>query len=201
MNTINEISRMRGKVDERLVIGIVTAAVVILAAIWLFTGTGDDPEPIPEPGGRELDTVAPAETAAERGDSARELIEELQSGEGEVDYGRAYERAQAFREEGRAADAQLLYFFAARGGHADAAFALAQLYDPTRESNQNASGDPQAAGLAGEPDAFQAYRWYDAAAEAGHPQAGERLSELRNWAEQAAAAGDAEAERLLLQWE
>lgn len=193
MNTINEISRTRGKVDERLVIGIVTAAVVILAAIWLFMGREDEPEPIPEPAGRALDTVAPAETAAERGDSARDLIDELQSGGGEVDYGRAYERARAFREEGRAADAQLLYFFAARGGHADAAFELARLYDPTR--------DTAAPGLTTEPDAFQAYRWYGAAAEAGHPQAAERLSGLRNWAEQAAAAGDAEAERLLLQWE
>lgn len=193
MNTINEIKKTQGKVDERLVIGIVTAVVVILAAIWLFMGGEDEPEPIPEPAGRELDTVAPAETAAERGDSARDLIDELQSAEGEVDYGRAYERAQAYLEEGRAADAQLLYFFAARGGHADAAFELAQLYDPTR--------DAAASGLAGEPDAFQAYRWYDAAAEAGHPQAEERLTELRNWAEQAAAAGDAEAERLLLQWE
>ena len=129
-------------------------------------------------------------------DSARDLIDELQSGEGEVDYGRAYERAQAFRSEGRAADAQLLYFFAARAGHADSAFELAELYDPTRAQGRDTEGDPEAA-LTTDADAFQAWRWYGAAEEAGHPQAAERLSELRNWAEQAAAAGDAEAERLL----
>lgn len=192
MNTINAIRRTRGRIDERVVIGIVAAVVVILAAIWLFTRE-DEPEPIPEPGGRPLDTVEPAETAAERGDSARDVINELQSAGGDIDYARAYERAQAFRSEGQAADAQLLYFFAARGGHADAAFDLATLYDPTR--------DAQASRLTGEADAFQAYRWYRAAEEAGNQQAGERLSELRAWAEQAAAAGDTEAERLLLQWE
>ena len=192
MNTINEIKSTRGRVDERLLIGIVTAVVVIVAAVWLFMA-GDEPEPIPEPAGRPLDTVQPAETAAERGDSARELIDELQSDDGEPDYAQAYERAGAFRSEGRTADAQLLYFFAARGGHADAAFDLATLYDPTR--------DPQASGLTGEPDAFQAYRWYRAAEGAGHEQAGERLSQLRDWAKEAAAGGDTEAERLLLQWE
>lgn len=190
MNSINEIRREHGKVDQRVMIGIVTAAIVLVAAVWLFTG--EEPEPVPAPG-RPLDTVEPAETAAERGDSAREIIDELSSAEGDIDYARAYERAREFQSEDRLADAQLLYFFAARGGHREAAFELATLYDPNHPA--------QTSSLMGEPDPFQAYRWYRAAEEAGHEAAGERLAELRTWTEQAANEGDAEAERLLLQWE
>lgn len=190
MSTINEIRHEHGAVDQRIVIGIVTVVIVGLAAIWLFT-VKPEPEPVPAPG-PTLDTVKPAETAAERGDSAREIIDELSSAEGDIDYARAYERAEAFRAEGRKADAQLLYFFAARGGNAAAAFDLATFYDPNHHSQT---------GLMDEPDPFQAYRWYREAGEAGHESASARLSELRAWAEQAANGGDAEAERLLLQWE
>lgn len=182
---------MQGKVDQRVVIGIVTAAVVILAAIWLFRGA-PGPEPVPEPGvGPE--TVKPAETAEERGDSAREIIDQMSAAGGGVDYARARERAEEFQSDGRLADAQLLYFFAARGGDAAAAFDLATFYDPNHHSQETS--------LMNDPDAFQAYRWYSAAAESGHEAARQRLAELRTWAEQAAGRGDPEAERLLLQWE
>jgi TPR repeat protein len=191
MSTSNEIRQQHGAVDQRIVIGIVTVAVVGLAALWLFTFK-PEPEPVPAPG-PTLDTVEPAETAAERGDSGREIISELSSAEGGVDYARAHERAQAYQAEGRMADAQLLYFFAARGGNAAAAFDLATFYDPNHHS--------QTPSLMEEPDPFQAYRWYRAAEEAGHQDASERLADLRAWAEQAADGGDVEAERLLLQWE
>jgi TPR repeat protein len=91
------------------------------------------------------------------------------------------------------ADAQLLYFFAARNGSAEAAFQLAQLYDP----NHFEAGSS----LLGEPDAFQAFKWYTAAKNAGMTEAQARLDELHKWAEKAAQNGDAEAERLLLQWQ
>lgn len=182
---------MQGRIDERVVIGIVTAAVVILAAVWLFTDR-PEPEPVPEPA-TGPDSVQPAGTAAERGDSAREIIDELSAAGNDVDYAGAYERAGEFRQEGRLADAQLLYFFAARGGNAGAAFDLATSYDPNHHSESTS--------LMSEPDAFQAYRWYAAAEEAGHQGAGTRLAELRAWAEEAAGTGDTEAERLLLQWE
>lgn len=191
MSTINEIRHQDGAVDQRIVIGIVTVVIVALAAVWLFTGK-PEPEPVPAPG-PTLDRVEPAETAAERGDSGREIISELSSAEGEVDYAQAHERAEAYRAEGRMADAQLLYFFAARGGNAEAAFDLATFYDPNHHS--------QTEGLMEEPDPFQSYRWYRAAEEAGHEDASRRLADLRAWAEQAADGGDAEAERLLLQWE
>jgi TPR repeat protein len=54
--------------------------------------------------------------------------------------------------------------------------------------------------LLAEPDAYQAYKWYSAALEHGSPEAQQRLEALRDWATQAAAQGNPEAERLLLQW-
>ncbi|HLU07486.1 MAG TPA: hypothetical protein VKZ91_13080 [Woeseiaceae bacterium] len=193
MNTSNEVRREHGQIDQRVAIGIgiLLAAVVVLVVVWL--GSREPaPEPIPEPG-RPVDTVEPAESPVERGDSAREIIAELSSGEPGAAYPQAYERAQEFQADGRPADAMLLYFFAARGGHADAAFDLATFNDPNHHAETSS--------LMNEPDAFQAYRWYRQAEEAGHAAASERLAELRTWAERAAGTGDAEAERLLLQWE
>lgn len=191
MNASNESRHEHGQIDQRVVIGVVIVALIAVGAIWFLTRQ-PAPEPVPRPGG-PVDTVAPAETGAERGDTARQIIEELSSAKGGPDYAGAYERAQEFQQQGRFADAQLLYFFAARGGHAPAAFDLATFYDPNHHS--------EASSLMDEPDPFQAYRWYEAAAEAGDDAANQRLTELRSWAEKAAADGDAEAERLLLQWE
>jgi len=193
MNTINEVRRERGQMDQRVAIGIgiVLAAVVVLAVVWLASRE-PAPEPIPEPG-RPIETVEPAESPAERGDSAREIIAKLSSGETGADYAQAYERAQEFQADGRSADAMLLYFFAARGGHAAAAFDLATFHDPNHHAETSSLMD--------EPDAFQAYRWYRQAEEAGHEAASERLTDLRAWAERGADTGNPEAERLLLQWE
>jgi hypothetical protein len=135
---------------------------------------------------------APVATEAERAVDARAVIADLEH-ESPVDYGAAVERAEAFQSEGRLADAQLLYFFAARGGNAAAAFALATMNDPNHHS--------AASSLLPEPDAFQAYKWYVAAREAGMAAADARLEALHGWAETAAADGDTDADRLLLQWD
>lgn len=177
-----------------MLVAIAAAAVivVILAIVWFRPEP--EPEPVPAPGpARPLETVEPAESPAERGDTARDVINDLEAAAGGPDYAEAYRRAEAFHSQERLADAQLLYFFAARGGHAPAAFTLASFYDPNHHS--------QDASLMDEPDAFQAYKWYRAADDAGDERAATRLDELRAWAEEAAAAGNAEAERLLLQWE
>jgi TPR repeat protein len=189
MKSINGIARPGG---PPALIAVVLVALVVLVAIYLIVREPDEPEPIPEPS-RPIESVAPAETAEERGDNAREIIEELRSRGSGVDYAEAYERAQQFQADRRFADAQLLYFFAARGGHAPAAFDLAALHDPNHHS--------QDASLVDEPDPFQAYRWYTVARDGGHESADERLADLRSWAENAARAGDSVAERLLLQWE
>jgi hypothetical protein len=105
----------------------------------------------------------------------------------------AYERARELQAAGQLDDAQVLLFFGARRGHARSAFAYAELNDPNHHSPETS--------LLAEPDAFQAFRWYTAALEGGVDTAAARLDALHEWAETAAAAGDAEAERLLLQWE
>lgn len=191
MNTFNCIGRGRGEISPRVMGAIAVVVVVILAAIYLFMAA-PEPEPIPEPS-RPIETVAPAESAEERGDTARDIIDELSSGDDAVDYAEAYERARTFNSDGRFADAQLLYFFAARGGHAPAAFDLATFNDPNHFLPES--------GLLDKPDPFQALRWYRQAQDTGHALAGERLAKLHTWAKKAAADGDIQAEQLLLQWE
>jgi TPR repeat protein len=108
------------------------------------------------------------------------------------DYDKAFSDAQAFQKAGQLADAQLLYFFGARANHAPSAFELATMNDPNHHSS--------ATSLLPKPDPFQAYKWYSVARDHGMAAASQRLEELHSWAMKAAEEGDAEAERLLLQW-
>jgi TPR repeat protein len=150
------------------------AAVAIVAALFLLRRA-------PEP----------AITGPERAEEAREFIAD--AGEkGPESYADAFTRAEEYRRQGQLADAQLLYFYAARGGNADAEFALAEMNDP----NHHAAGKS----LLAEPDAYQAFKWYSAALEHGSREAQQRLDALHEWATQAAERGDSEAERVLLQW-
>lgn len=162
----------------------VVAVAVIVVAVLLFYLWPSTTVP---PG-----DGAPEVTDAERGDSAREVIAELQD-QGSPDYEQAFARAQTFQSDGRLADAQLLYFFAARGGHASSAFELGTANDPNHHS--------PAASLLPEPDPFQAFKWYSEAAEGGVTAANARLDALHEWAEREAQAGNAQAEQLLLQWD
>lgn len=180
----------RGQVNQRVLIAIVAVAIVVLLALFLFWPK--KPEPIPEPG-RPLETVAPAESAKERGDTARDIIARLKANSTGPDYAEARARAQELQADGRLADAQLLYFFAARAGHAPAAFDLATFYDPNHHS--------AASSIVAEPDPFQAYRWYIVARDAGYDGASERLDALHAWAESDSQSGNNDAERLLLLWE
>lgn len=195
MTTVRNARRSAGQVSGPMVAGLVVAVIVVLAAIY-FLWPSPEPEAVPAPAPAPttpLETVAPAKTEEERGDSAREVIASLRADPAGVDYDQAHRRALEFHAGGRAADAQLLLFFAARGGYGPAAFDLATMYDP----NHFETG----ASLMDEPDATQAYKWYLAARDSGQPAADGRLTELKAWTESAAAAGNPDAERLLLQWE
>lgn len=105
----------------------------------------------------------------------------------------AFDRARELQAAGQLDDAQVLFFFGARQGHARSAYAYAEMNDPNHHSPETS--------LLAEPDAFQAFRWYSAALDGGMDAAAGRLEALHEWALAAAAAGDSEAERLLLQWE
>lgn len=186
---LSHLFRIRGNIDIRMLVLIAAVAIGVIAAVYLLR---PEPEPVPQPG-RPLETVEPAQSAEERGDTAREIIAQLEAAPDGPDYAEAHARAQEYLAEGRSADAQLLYFFAARGGHAPAAFDLATFNDPNHAETT--------AGLVAAPDPFQAYRWYTTARDAGDERAAGRLEELRAWAETAGRDGDGDAERLLLQWE
>ncbi len=162
------------------------AGVVILLlvlAYWYFSSG---------PGSRDTAKVAPPTSKEAVPEVAREVISAQQQSEA-PDYAAALDQARSLRAEGKLADAQLLYFFAARGGYTPAAFELAGLYDPLHFDASTSLMD--------KPDPFQAFKWYQQASQAGDSQADVRLEELRAWAQQASEAGDLEAEQLLLQWQ
>lgn len=164
----------------------VAAAVVIVgaAAVLLFyPRTGSPPE-------SEAPTAA---VGSARGDAARQAIAKLQSESTPPNYDAAYQQAQAFQAKGRLADAQLMYFFAARGGQAKAAFELGSMSDPNHFAPKSS--------LMKKPDPFQAYKWYKQAKDGGVTAAAQRLADLRKWTEQRAQSGDEQARQLLLQWE
>jgi len=205
-------SRSRGRSHALTLAGVVVAALLGAAVFLLYPRPAGPPheavpevEPMPEalpaPDAKPPASAAPAPVAQpepplaagpDRAESAREIIARLRGGSGEPDYAQAFGRGRELHAAGQLADAQLLYFFAARGGHAEAALALAESYDPVRFTPQSSLMD--------EPDPFQAYKWYRQAAAGGDARAGERLDALRAWAEQAAANGDPQAQRLLLAW-
>lgn len=187
--TVSHPARLSGETNIRVLIAVAAVVIVVIAAVFLLR---PKPEPIPEPG-RPIETVQPAESAEERGDTAREIIAQLGANPDGPDFAEAHARAQDYLASGRSADAQLLYFFAARGGYAPAAFDLATFNDPNQVETST--------GIVAAPDPFQAYRWYTAARDAGDERASQRLEELRAWAESASRSGDGDAERLMLQWE
>ncbi|MGQ0593258.1 MAG: hypothetical protein ACT4QB_11605 [Gammaproteobacteria bacterium] len=137
--------------------------------------------------------VAPAGVESDRpGEEARALIATMRAPNAEEDLDTVFRKAGESLKLGRIADAHLLYFFAARRGHAPAAFVLAGIYDPMRFDRDRS--------LLGRPDPVQALKWYRVAADQGDGEAQARLKSLESWVDAKARAGDAEAERLRLSW-
>ncbi len=171
-------------------------AVLIGISVLLFSGTRKAPVPVPSEeipplaqttGGKEK----PAEEGSGRaGDSARAIIADIRAGGRSYDLEKLYTQAGQFLAGQRLADAHLLYFFAARTGHAASAFVLAEMFDPNYFTKDTS--------LLGRPDPVQASKWYRNAANNGYAQAGERLKQLKQWVVKRASTGDSEARRLLL---
>ncbi len=135
----------------------------------------------------------PAGAEADRpGEAARALIAAMRAPNAEEDLDTVFRKAGESLKLGRIADAHLLYFFAARRGHAPAAFVLAEIYDPVRFDRDRS--------LLGRPDPVQALKWYRVAAAEGDGEAQARLKSLESWVDAKARAGDAEALRLRLSW-
>jgi hypothetical protein len=131
-------------------------------------------------------------TVTTGGDRARTFIYDLRAGGEEPDAEVVFAEAERMQGEGSLEDAYLLYRFAARHGQAQAALILGTGADPAYHDAETA--------FLPEPDAAQAYKWYSLAADAGNAEAQQRLQDLRRRVQQEAAAGDAQARRLALQW-
>lgn len=149
-----------------------------------------------DPGIADDDAPTTANTATQQlpdGEAAREIIADLRGGGEQRPLSEIDRLARDYQLQGRLTDAYLLWFFAARQGNGEAAFALASLYDPNRFKPGNS--------LVTAADANQAYKWYRTAAQQSIPQAAERLQALRASLAAQAKAGDVAARRLLLNWQ
>jgi len=183
----------------------VLVAAVTLIAIWLVPSEEQETPPaLPEMASLPQADQAPAlpqpsteeaeDTAHHRaGDKARAIVSELRGGNTAPDTGEVFAQAEQLHSEGQLDDAYLLYRFAARQGHAQAALALGTQADPAFYTAQTS--------VLPEPDPQQAYKWYRVAAAAGNEEAVARLQRLRERVEQSAADGNGAARRLMLQWQ
>ena len=144
---------------------------------------------------RSLDLPLPpggVATVTGGGEGARTFLYRLQASGAEPDPEVVFAEAERLQGRGELEDAYLLYRYAARHGHTQAAMKLGTEADPAYHSAANS--------YLPEPVPGQARKWYSMAAAAGDVEAGQRLEDLRVRLESDAAAGDEQAQRLLLQW-
>jgi len=159
-------------------------------------GEGTVDEEINQESANQDDAVEETSGAIDRsllvppGMRARQYIEQLRSAGKPYPLSQVFDKAQNFRHDGSLADAHLLFFFAAREDHLPSMMTMGEMSDPMRFRAEDT--------LLDQADAIQAWKWYQKAAELGHPQARQRLDELGQWARDAAAGGDSGARQLLL---
>lgn len=183
---------------------IAIVALMTLIAVWLIPGESpespDTAETKPAPSLLAPDVDAPTAQVEQSegvvddrpGAKARALITKMRTA-GELDLDGLFAAAQSAQRDGELPDAYLLYFSAAREGHADAALALGRQADPATY----VAGESVFEG----PDLTQAHKWYQVAARHGSTEAQQDLTALRARVERLAAEGDPEAQRIALLWQ
>jgi TPR repeat protein len=188
-----------GKISAGYKVLMVAIVIVTVLAAWLLPSNEQaPPPPLPElPGTQKAaaDFPQPAGSSGaviRDGDEARAFIASLRNSHKVFDPDTIFDEAEKLQGEGHIIDAHLLYRFAARHGHGQAALVLGSqadpaFYDATRPDT-----------LQNNPE--QAYKWYSMAAAAGIDEAVTRLQALRQNVELSASAGDERAQRLLLLW-
>ena len=189
-----------GQFPIRYKIIMVAVAAATLLAVWLVPDDRQStPTPLPElpaPQMTDADLFQPVEgdpAAIREGDRARGFIASLRSDGTEHDPDTVFVEAIRLQGEGYAVDAHLLYRFAARHGHGQAALVLGNQVDPAFSD----ADIPDS--LKDQPE--QAYKWYSIAAAAGIDEAAVQLQALRKRMEHSASNGDERAQRLLLLWQ
>ncbi|MGB5278485.1 MAG: hypothetical protein WBO73_05070 [Gammaproteobacteria bacterium] len=172
----------------------VLVAVVTLLAVWLVPSDKEEvPPALPELATPPQVDQGEDSATAGGGDRARAVIAQLRAENEEPDPGEVFAQAEQLQSESQLDDAYLLYRFAARQGHAQAALVLGSQADPAFYTSETS--------ILPEPDLQQAYKWYQVAAAAGNEEAVVRLESLRERVEQSAADGNGPARRLMLQWQ
>jgi len=167
------------------------AIVVIVTLVAIYSIPSEDnveSAPAPVPSSTSL-IPAPAPLAPNKSNriDARTLITELRTAS-KPDYKKAYNAGEILRKKGQLDQAYILYFFAAREGHANSAYRLGQLADNVISKT------------AYRADATQAIKWYRKAQSAGVSEATDALNALKRYYEDKARSGDSNARRLLLLW-
>ena len=183
----------------------VLVAVVTLLAVWLVPSDKKEvPPALPElaapPQADQAMPLPPSPTdegesttIVREGDRARAIIARMRAENTEPNPDEVFAHAEQLQSESQLDDAYLLYRFAARQGHAQAALVLGSQADPAFHTSETS--------ILPEPDLQQAYKWYRVSATAGNEEAVTRLQGLRERVEQSAAAGNGPARRLMLQWQ
>ncbi len=133
--------------------------------------------------GRQLQSIAketgriypqPVEQANFKpaGESARQYIDALQNSSQTFVAKEVFDQAALLSKQGMATDSFLLYFYLAKHGNGNAAFKLAQFYDPSTFQKD--------VSFIENPNIIVAKKWYKQAVSAGHPYANYRLALLNN---------------------
>ena len=136
---------------------------------------------------RPVDTNLP-------GSAARTYIAELEQSAKPVDLNIVFNHAMLLMNQNQPVDSYLLNFYAAKRGHANAAFRLAQMSDPATFSQ-----GPNT--VFNKANITQANKWYSQAALGGHLNAAIALKKLQTKIILKAAAGDENAQRLMMQFQ
>ena len=192
-------TRNAGQVPIRYKIVIGVIVVATLLAVWLVPDDRQPaPPPLPElqaPQMTDADLFQPVDgdlAAIREGDRARSFITSLLSDGTKPDPDTVFVEAIRLQGEGYVVDAYLLFRFAARRGHGQAALVLGNQANPAfRDADIPDS-------LKDQPD--QAYKWYSIAAAACIDEAAAQLQDLRKSMEHSASNGDERAQRMLLLW-
>lgn len=159
---------------------------LILLAVGLIATSLLMDEPKPELDAKEIQEIKASFKAD--GTEARETIAKIRETGEDNNLQAAFDLGNTYEADNEPVNAYLMYFFAAKKGHAESAMKLARLADPVNSESSS-------------PQPYQAYKWYKAAADSGIQGAKEHLEKLKEWAQASARDGNQRAQRLLLQWQ
>ena len=182
-----------------IIIGLV---VVVFGGLWILktiretsqpetTKKSSTQTPLPRMANLPPKETAPIPPPPTYSPNAPVLEQARKALSGGIDPSKAVALAESLPDRPERADAAfLLLEYAADEGHAKAAVAVGQFYDP---SYGGPSGSIQ-------KNPATAYDWYQEALSGGHEEAKEQLERLRKWVQEQAEKGSRESQELLKTW-